>query len=171
MTDDAVTPSNPCSSRLRLRVARGGDRGAVRAFLNRLSPSTVRARYLSAPTSLAGAAGDPELKRLVDRNTAEHVVVLAVEGTQIRGIGEFIAERMQRAELALVVEDACQGRGVGRSLFRRLEQLALEHGIQAFTGDMASGNAGALALLRGTGRRLQTQLSYGSVHFRLLLEA
>jgi GNAT superfamily N-acetyltransferase len=141
----------------------------VRAFLDRLSPSTVQWRYLGPPRTLAGPAGDPELERLLERNAAEHVVVLAVDGTEIRGIGEFVAEQVQRAELALVVEDAFQRCGIGRSLFRRLERLALRRGIRAFTGDMAYGNARALALLRGTGHRFQVQPSYGSLQFRLLL--
>jgi GNAT superfamily N-acetyltransferase len=143
----------------------------VRAFFDRLSPSTVQARYLSPPRSLAGEAGDPELKRLLDRNAAEHVVVLAVEGREVRGIGEFIDEDAQRAELALVVEDAFQRCGIGRSLLRQLERLARKRGIRAFTGDMAYGNARMLALLRGTGRGLQMQLGYGSLQFQLPLGA
>ena len=170
MTDSSASPCGPCKSRLQFRLARGDDRGAVRAFLDRLSPSTVQARYLSPPRSLAGEAGDPELKRLLDRNAAEHVVVLAVDGPEVRGIGEFIPEHVERAELALVVEDAFQRCGIGRSLLRQLERLARKRGIQAFTGDIAYGNARALALLRGTGRRLQTQFSYGSLQFQLVLE-
>jgi GNAT superfamily N-acetyltransferase len=95
--------------------------------------------------------------------------VLAVDGTEIRGIGEFVSEQVDRADLALVVEDAFQGCGIGRSLFRTLEQLAREHGIRAFTGDMAYGNARAAALLRGTGRGLRLQVGYGSLHFTLRL--
>ncbi|MDQ6673818.1 MAG: GNAT family N-acetyltransferase, partial [Chloroflexota bacterium] len=64
-----------------------------------------------------------------------------------------------------------QGCGVGRSLLRRLEQLALARGIPTFTGDIGHGNSRAMALLRATGRSLQTQFSYGSLQFRLLLEA
>ena len=169
MTSSAASPCSPCSRRLRFRIARDRDRGAVRAFLDRLSPSTVGLRYLSAPRSLAGPAGDPELRRLLGRNEAEHVVVLAVDGRQVRGIGEFVAEPAQRAELALLVEDAFQGCGIGRSLFRRLERVARGRGIQAFTGDMAYGNARALALLRWTGRPLETQVSYGSLRFQLRL--
>ena len=171
MTHASASPSSPCSARLHFRLARPGDRGAVRAFLDRLSPSTVQARYLSPPRSLAGPAGEPELTRLLERNAADHMVVLAVDGSGVRGIGELVAEHERRAELALVVEDAFQGCGIGRSLFRSLEQLALTRGIRAFTGDIAYGNARMLALLRGTGHRLQTQLGYGSLQFRLLLEA
>src|SRR5438132_890417 len=78
--------ASPRRAPVRFRVARAGDRSAVRAFLDRLSPSTVQARFLSPARSLTGLLGDHELKRLFDRNEAEHVVVLAVDGTEIRGI-------------------------------------------------------------------------------------
>jgi GNAT superfamily N-acetyltransferase len=153
-----------------LRIAQPGDRGAVRAFLARLSPGTVQARFLSSSMSLAGPSGDRELNRMLERNESQHVVVLAVDGAEIRGIGEFFRAHGNRADLGLVVEDAFQGRGIGRSLFRKLEELALERGIRAFTGDMAYGNARAGALLRGAGRRLQIQAGHGGVHFTLPLE-
>ena len=158
------------SARMQLRLAQPGDRVAVRAFLARLSPGTVQARFLSSSMSLAGPSGDRELNRTLERNEAEHVVVLAIDGAEIRGIGEFFRERGDRADLGLVVEDAFQGRGIGRSLFCKLEELALERGIRAFTGDMAYGNARAGALLRGAGRRLRTQAGHGAVRFTLPLE-
>ena len=154
-----------------MRVAEDGDRGAVRAFLDRLSASTIRARYLSPATRLVGALGDRELKRLMERDAARHVVVLAVDGTDVRGVGEFVTEDVGAAEVAFVVEDAFQGHGIGRRLVRRLDELARERGIRSFTGDVAYGNVRAAALLRGTGRRLQMLSGSGGVRFRLLLEA
>ena len=91
-------------------------------------------------------------------------------GVTRRG-GTQWCSRAQRAELALVVEDAFQRCGIGRSLLRQLERLARKRGIRAFTGDMAYGNARMLALLRGTGRGFQTQLGYGSLRFQLPLDA
>jgi GNAT superfamily N-acetyltransferase len=96
------------------------------------------------------------------------VVVLAVDGGAVRGIGEFIEERADGAELALVVEDEFQGRSVGAALFRTLRQLALERGIRAFTGDVSYANRRALRLLHGTGRKVETDVGYGSLRFRLL---
>jgi GNAT superfamily N-acetyltransferase len=121
--------------------------------------------------SLAGPVGDRELARMLERNEAEHVVMLAVDGAEIRGIGEFRNEGVDRAGLGLVVEDAFQGRGIGRLLLRTLEQLALERRIRAFTGDMAYGNARAVALLCATGRPLQLRAGGGGVRFALQLES
>jgi GNAT superfamily N-acetyltransferase len=152
----------------RVRLARDSDRGAVRAFLGRLSTRTVQARYLLTSTALDGSRADLELERLFDPE-AERTVVLAVEGPDVRGIGEFAMEDGERAELALLVEDAYQGRGIGKRLFRALERLASRRGVSTFTGDLAYGNSRMLGLLRGRGRMLQTQRAYGSLRFMLRL--
>jgi len=158
------------TERLRVRRAHPSDRGELRAFLSRLSPGTVRARYLSQVSRMDGLLGERELDRLLEGGPAEHVVLLAVEGTQVRGVAEFVAEDDRRAEIAFVVEDAFQGRGIARRLVRRLEQLARERGIVAFTGDVAYGNTRATGLLRGTGHRLQMLGGSGGLRFRLPLE-
>lgn len=152
---------------MHFRQARTSDRSAIRSFFDRLSPATVQARYLSP---LGGLWRDRELRRTLERNEAEHFVVLAVQETEVRGIGEFVAVLDKRADVGLVVEDAFQGRGIGRSLFQSLERLAVERGIRAFTGDVAYGNARAVAILRGTGRKLQIQVSYGTLQFALQLD-
>ena len=121
--------------------------------------------------NLAGPAGDREVNRLLQRNEARHVVLLAMDGTTVRGIGELFGEHVGRADLGLVVEDAFQGRGIGRALLRALEKIALDRGIRAFTGDMAYGNARAVALLHGAGRALQTHVGSGGVQFTLVLQA
>jgi len=136
------------STPLRLRLADTCDRVAVLAFLNRLSPATLNARYLSPLSRLTGDAADREVKRLLDGDSARHVVVVAEDGAQIRGLGEFVAETATTAELAMVVEDDFQDRGIGQMLYRRLEELAREHGVTSFTGDVQHGNARVLSLMR-----------------------
>ncbi len=141
----------------------------MRAFLHRLSPGTLRARYLSTLDTVPEPWAERELDRLLDRHGGKHMVVLAVDGAAVRGVGEFMEEHAGRAELALLVEDDFQGRSVGRALLHSLHQLALERGIRAFTGDVNYANRRALLLLRGTGRGVQTDIDYGSLRFRLPL--
>jgi GNAT superfamily N-acetyltransferase len=153
------------------RAAEPDDRVALHAFLGRLSQSTVAARYLQRTLNLAGPSGDREVDRLLGRRHAGHVVLLAMDGADVRGIGELFSQGLNRADLGVVVEDAFQGRGIGRALLRTLEKVALNRGIRALTGDMAYGNARAVALLRGTGRPIRTQVGSGGVSFTLTLQA
>jgi len=115
-------------------------------------------------------SGERELNRILADNAGKHVVMLAVDGAEIRGIGELFDLPLQQADLGLLVEDRYQGRGVGRTLLRSLIQLALRRGIRALTGDMAYGNERAAALLRGTGRQLQLRVGGGGVQFALHLQ-
>lgn len=156
--------------RRHVRLARPNDRSAVRAFLRRLSAPTVQARYLGPCLPLDEARADLEVARLFDNTEFERTVVVAVDGADVRGVGEFSIEDAERAELGVLVEDAFQGRGIGKRLLRALERLAIQRGLRAFTGDVAYGNSRGLALLRATGRPVRSQPDYGSVRFTLRLE-
>jgi GNAT superfamily N-acetyltransferase len=152
-----------------MRLARASDRGAVRDFLGRLSPLTVEARYFGPRLPLDGARADLEVSRLFDTPHEPRTILLAMDGPEVRGIGEFIVDHPEEAEVALLVEDAFQGRGLGKGLLRALERQAVERGVRAFTGDVAYSNSRMLNLLRASGRALRTQLDYGSVRFTLRL--
>jgi GNAT superfamily N-acetyltransferase len=145
-------------------------RVAVGDFLARLSPATRQARYLG-PVELEGPSRERELRRLQSSDAVLHTVLLAMDGDEVRGIGEYVVESTQadRAEVALVVEDGLQGRGIGTSLFLDLEQHARRHGIKAFTGEVANDNHRVVVMLRNAGRPLQIRPGYASSHFELTL--
>ena len=158
------------SSRVRLRAAQPGDRDRVSAFLTRLSPESMRARYMG-PALLKQPILDRELSRMLDFTQSNHTVVVAIDDGDIRGIGEFVKSEIDgnRAEVALMVEDAFQGRGMGTSLFLELEQRALDHGIVAFTGEVANDNWQVMAMLRRADRIVRMQPGYASTYFQMLL--
>jgi GNAT superfamily N-acetyltransferase len=151
------------------RIAQPCDRRAVKRFLERLSPTTVQSRYLSAWTTLSSFAAERETRRLLDRDPDRHVVLVATEGDAVRGIGEFVIEGPGRAELALMVEDGYQRRGIGRRLFRRLEELATRRGISGFTADVSGGNLPMQTLLRSAGRPVHAHPETGQVRFTISL--
>jgi GNAT superfamily N-acetyltransferase len=157
-------------ARTRLRCAAATDRQALQAFLRRLSPTTVKSRYLSSWASESAALSEAE--RLLEHDQRRHVVVLAVQGSAIRGVGEFVLESGAacHAELGLVVEDAVQRRGIGQRLYRRLERLARLRGVSAFTGDIHYGNQPALRLLRGSGRPTKVEFGFGVIRFTMQLD-
>jgi GNAT superfamily N-acetyltransferase len=125
--------------------------------------------YLSPWTSLTDGLNDDETRRIMVTNESR-VVLVAVDGPDIRGIGEFtIDQSTHEAEIALVVEDAFQSRGIGLRMYRALERLACQRGVSSFTGDVHVANGKVLAMLRGIGRPLRTQVEFGSVRFVLSL--
>jgi len=154
------------------RIAQPGDRAAVQRFLERLSPATVQSRYLGAWTTLSRLAAERETRRLLDRNPDRHVVLLVTDDhDEIRGIGEFVVEEPGRAEVAFTVEDAFQHRGIGRRLFRRLEELATRRGISIFTADVSGSNIRMQNLLRTAGRPIHATLEAAQMRFTVRLDA
>jgi ribosomal protein S18 acetylase RimI-like enzyme len=155
----------------RLRIAHPSDRPAVQRFLQRLSPATVRWRYMSAWSTLSGPALEREIGRLLDRDPDRHVVVLALDGSEIRGIGEFVVDGPGRAEVALLVEDAFQHRGIGRRLFRHLRMLARRRGISVFTAEVASSNVRVQSLFRGASLPRHAHFEAGQLRYTMWLDA
>jgi len=145
----------------------------VRAFLQRLTPATIRARYFAA-WDPHGPAVENEVRRLLLRDRAYHVVVLAQEGSAVRGIAEFVvaaeATRHHVAELALLVEDSHRGRGIGFALYSRLTELARSQGISAFSGEVQYGNSRVLQLLRGRADQLHFAPGGDTVQVELSLK-
>jgi GNAT superfamily N-acetyltransferase len=154
----------------RFRLARAEDAAALADFLGRLSPKTVRARYLG-PIRLDSPTLERELGRLLHADAATHTVLLAEEGGVIRGLGEYVVADRRCADLALVVEDGYQGYGIGRTLLLNLEYRAVQQGLSAFVGEIATDNVRVLQLLRSSGRPLRLLPGYASTHFELLLES
>jgi ribosomal protein S18 acetylase RimI-like enzyme len=148
------------------RTAQPSDRRAVRAFLERLSTATVQARYLSAWTSLSGPSAEQEVRRLLDRDPDRHVVLVVTDGPEIRAVGEFVVEGPDHADVALMVEDGFQRAGIGRRLFRRLEELATRRGVTTFTADVAMSNLRMQNMLRSAGRPLHSQFGAGAGQLR-----
>jgi len=160
------------SPALQVRLADRSDRAELCAFLMRLSPATLHARYLNAWPRLPRAAAEREVRRLLDGDADSNVVVVAEDGLNIRGVGEFVAGTdTATAELAMVVEDAFQDRGIGRMLYQRLEQLARERRVKMFTGDVHYENRRVLELMRRSRRATCLEPGLANIRFTMRLEA
>jgi GNAT superfamily N-acetyltransferase len=94
-----------------LRRARPGDLAAFTAFVAGLSPTTSYRRFFTGVSHLPTAYAT----RLL-RSDATSGAWLAWVGGVVVGHGFWAAVGPDTAELALVVADGAQGRGVGRAL-------------------------------------------------------
>lgn len=112
----------------------------------RLSRETVYRRFhakLQRPP--AGT-----LSHLVHVDHELREAVVAVVGGEIVGVARYDRSPADpaTAEVAVVVEDAWQGAGVGRQLLRELTGLAGARGVRALTADVQVDNERVLALIR-----------------------
>ena len=109
--------------------------------------------------------GPEELHRFthVDHDGREALVV--TWGDDIIAVGRY--DRVPgtaTAEVAFVVTDAWQGRGLGTLLFHGLAQRALPHGITTFVAETLGENRRMLRVLHRLGLPLQTRFDDGVVH-------
>jgi RimJ/RimL family protein N-acetyltransferase len=131
-----------------IRLARPEDADAVAAMHERCSAQSRYLRYLSG----ANQWRDISLRRLSGGHRGATLVVMSEEGA-IVGLGNvFPAEPDDGhgAEIAAIVEDAYQGRGIGTRLVRHMLELAELIGFQEVVAIVLAQNTTMLRALEET---------------------
>jgi ribosomal protein S18 acetylase RimI-like enzyme len=124
--------------------------------LARLSPRSVQQRFLVPKPRLSRA----ELRYLTEVDGMDHYALVA---TRADDLAELVAVARwvrlagdpETADVAIVVGDCHQGRGIGRALARMLAEAARERGVRRVTATMEGDNLPAQRLLRSIAARLQ----------------
>jgi GNAT superfamily N-acetyltransferase len=148
----------PDGGALTVRPITATDAPALVALHARLSADTIYRRYFGARPHLSPAdvqrftrvVEDWRFALVAVREPDDLVAVARYEGSP----GE------QRAEIAVVVDDALQRQGVGRALLLRLVDVATVRGLDALVADVLGANRAMLGLLRGLGLPSQTTVDH-----------
>jgi GNAT superfamily N-acetyltransferase len=147
-----------------IRVATADDEGKSRMLFHRLSSKTLYRRfhlpYSEVPEkTLALVLG-------VDHHDKQSLVAFAE--------GEIIAHAMYArvgdsgdAEVAFVVEDGWQSKGVGKLLLSRIAEEARLRGVETFTGEVLGENRRVLGLLNAVFAEVRYAIRGGLYHFRV----
>lgn len=144
-------------TQITVRPIRPSDRDALAVGLTRLSPASVRARFLGPKDHFS----QRELDYLTQVDGHDHVALVA-EAADAPGrfiaVGRYVrvAPGSDTAEVAITVADAWQGKGLGRLMGTLLAQAAGEHGVRQFTATMLADNAASHRLFASMTDRLQT---------------
>jgi len=102
------------------------------------------------------------------KNVAIVVTIPEAHGEDIIGIGRyFLDERSNRAEVAFMVRDEWQHRGIGRILFNRLVTIAKQSGIAGFTAEVLRDNHKMQNLFNYSGFKVVQHLKDDVYDFRL----
>jgi RimJ/RimL family protein N-acetyltransferase len=119
--------------------ARPSDAPAVRRLLEGLSDRSRWLRFFSACPDLAQAV---RWATEVDDGHRYGLVATAEGDGRVVGHAGFEREpdRPERAEVALEVADAVQGKGLGAALLRQLAEAANQVGIQVFDAEVLPDN-------------------------------
>jgi len=137
-----------------VRPIRPADAPSLQAALLELSDRTRYLRFHGP----RGEFSASELRFLTDVDGEAHVALAAFTLPRPRmvAVGRFIRDSVTAAaaELALVVTDALQGKGLGQLLLSRLREAALERNVTRFTGSILDDNRKMRGLLRKLGGRV-----------------
>lgn len=134
-------------SEVLLRPGHTEDVEHVQHMHDRCSPESRRLRYFTSIPRLPRAA----LERLLVPRAG--VTLVAVRpGGGIAAVGSLLhTQDPGSGELALLVEDAWQGRGLGTAMLRRLGALALDRGMAELCAHVLPGNRRMLGVFDRAG--------------------
>lgn len=152
-----------------IRALRPEDRAGMLAAVGRTSQQSLYRRFFSFKRGLS----DQEVDFYVNVDFVDHVALVAVleEDGQpvIVAGGRYIVVRPGEAEVAFVVDDAHQGRGLGAALMRHLAALARQVGLKALVADVLPENTAMLKVFATSGLGIKTRREPGSIQVILQL--
>ena len=123
---------------LTVRPVEAGDADRVRRLFGRLSPESIYRRFFT----LFPAPPASVVRNLTALDHSDHEALAALDGDEIVALVSWDrpAHAAGEAEIAVLVEDAWQHRGLGRSLVRMLTGEAARRGISVLNATVLTDN-------------------------------
>lgn len=156
-----------------IRPIRPEDEPLMVKFHEMLSDRSVYLRYFGS-LSLKTRIAHERLVRICfgdyDRELALVAEITGPEGHEVVGVGRL--NRIigtDEAEVAIIVTDNYQNRGLGAELLRRVIRVAREEGVHAVMSEMLSDNLGMQVISKKLGFQLHMQNGFASMRARLEL--
>jgi acyl-CoA synthetase (NDP forming)/GNAT superfamily N-acetyltransferase len=146
-----------------VRPIRPADADRLRAFYSRLSDESIYFRFFGPRPRLS----DKEVERFTNVDYVSRVALIATIGTEMVAVIRYDRTAPGEAEVAFLVEDAHQGRGVASVLLEHLAATARERGIERFVADVLPANMKMMGVLRQAGYTAQSQFADGVVRMTL----
>jgi len=142
-----------------VRPASREDEEGLRRMLSRLSRESVHLRF-HAPLPRA-----PEWAVAMFANSDSRYgeSLVAVAGDEVVGHAMYVRQGGgDTAEFAIVVEDRCQSRGIGKQLLSALAESAGREGVKCLTGAVLGQNRRMFGLLRSVFERIGYAMEDGA---------
>jgi len=156
-----------------VRSARADDGPRIRRAFHHLERDTVYTRFFGYKADLSEA----ELARITaadfDRVVALLITVGAAEDEVVIGGASYVildtVAPPQSAELAFLVEEDYQGRGLASALLRHMIRIGRAKGLDQFEADVLAQNLTMLRVFRQSGLPMRQKQSGNIVHVVLSL--
>jgi len=156
----------PDGSRLRIRPIWLTDVAALRRMHGRLSQEALYYRFMTACPRASSAT----LRYLAGVDHVARDALVALDRDEIVAVARYHTVADGEAEVAIIVEDAWQRRGLGREMMQHLAAIARVRGLRSFTGSMLADNKPATALLLSQFPDAIHKIEDGELIFRIPLQ-
>lgn len=156
-------------TKVELRALRPTDEGDMLAALERTSAQSLRRRFFASKRYFSEKERAYFMQ--IDFEAQVALVVLAEDGGReaIVGGGRYVVVEPGRAEMAFVVVDAWQGRGIASILMRHLIGIARDAALRELTAEVLPENAAMLSVFTKFGFRPAGRGDPQTLHLSLKL--
>jgi RimJ/RimL family protein N-acetyltransferase len=138
---------------IEIRALRPDDREDMLAAVDRTSVQSLRRRFFVPKRGFS----EKEVSFFMNVDFINHVALVGEidedDQPAIVAGGRYIVVQPGRAELAFVVVDAYQGKGIGTMLMRHLVSIARDAGLKELTAEVLPENTAMLKVFGGFGFR------------------
>ncbi len=148
---------------IRLRPIRPDDGRMLREFHERLSDQSIYHRYFVLHRRLSST----EIEHLTTVDYVDRLALVVEDGGCLVAVGRY--ERLpgtKEAEVAFVVADSHQHRGLGSLLLQRLADAARDRGIETFTAETLAENKEMIRVFLHSGFPVTSTTEWGTLHLR-----
>jgi acyl-CoA synthetase (NDP forming)/RimJ/RimL family protein N-acetyltransferase len=149
-----------------LRPIRPADANRLVAFYERVSPESKYLRFFAPYPRLT----DRDVHRFTEVDYVDRVAFIVTLGEDMIAVGRYDRIEDDHAEVAFLIEDAHQGRGIAQLLLEHLAQAARERGITRFVAEVLPENRRMAKVFADAGYRVSKGMEDGvlAVEFPIL---
>ena len=140
-----------------VRPVRPEDEPLMVAFYALVSDTSKYYRFFAPMPELS----EHDLHRFTHVDHVDRVALVVLLGGEMIAVGRYERTEPSEAEVAFLVQDKHQGRGIGQLLLEHLAQAGRERGIERFTAEVLPDNQAMIHTFREAGYRVASEYDQG----------
>ena len=149
-----------------LRPVRDEDQDLLRSFYSRVSDESKYFRFFAPMPTLS----DKDVRRFTHVDHYDRVALVLTVADRMIAIGRYDAIGERQAEVAFLVEDAHQRRGIAQLLLEHLAQAGRERGIAKFVAETLPANKKMIQVFREAGYVVTGGYEEGVMHLEFPID-
>ncbi len=158
-----------------IRAIRPDDKELILKGVRELDDNSLYLRFFQKKSEIT----EQELKYFTEIDFINHVALVAVtvcdNEPEIIGGGRYVAFEnpagVRSAEIAFMIHDRYQGKGIATKIMKHLLEIARDNGIAQFEAEVLQENSKMLAVFARAGLPMTKERDGGSLHVTITLNS